>query len=110
LGRLFQGMRDVQGTNTFFFVEHTNIPKEWKLTSGKSVSDYKPRRTEKERVRLTVGSKRLDYSGEVATSTADIATFKILINSSIYTKVASQTVIGMHSTMIGYVAILDLFK
>jgi hypothetical protein len=29
-----------------------------------------------------VGGNLLDYSGDVATSTADIATFKILINST----------------------------
>jgi hypothetical protein len=36
--------------------------------------------------RLTVGGDRLDYSGDVATSTADITTFKILINSNLSTK------------------------
>jgi hypothetical protein len=39
-----------------------------------------------ERVRLTVGGDRLDYSGDVATSTADITTFKILINSTLSTE------------------------
>jgi hypothetical protein len=33
-----------------------------------------------------VGRDRLDYSGDVATSTADITAFKILINSTLSTK------------------------
>jgi hypothetical protein len=60
-----------------------NIPKDRKITYSKIVCDYKPHKTEKERVRLTVGGDRLDYSGDVATSTADITTFKILINSTL---------------------------
>jgi hypothetical protein len=31
-GRLFQGIRDIQGTNTCFFVELKNIPKDRKIT------------------------------------------------------------------------------
>jgi hypothetical protein len=86
LGRIFQGIRDIQGKNTFFFVDLTNIPKYRQITYGKFVCDYKPHKKEKEWVRLTVGGERLDYSGEVATSTADITTFKILINSTLSTK------------------------
>jgi hypothetical protein len=82
-GRLFQGIRDIPGTDTCFFIKLTNIPKDRKITYGKIVCDYKPHKTEKERVRLTVGGDRLDYSGDVATSTADITTFKILINSTL---------------------------
>jgi hypothetical protein len=37
-------------------------------------------------IRLTVGGDRLDYSGDVATSTADITAFKILINSTLSTE------------------------
>jgi hypothetical protein len=35
-----------------------------------------------------VGGDRLDYSGDVATSTANITTFKILINSTLSTEEA----------------------
>jgi hypothetical protein len=84
-GRLFQGIYDIPGTDTCFFVELTNIPKYRKITYGKIVCDYKPNKKEKERVRLTVGGDRLDYSSNVPTSTVDITTFKILINSTIYT-------------------------
>jgi hypothetical protein len=85
-GRLFQGIRDIPGTDTCFFIELKKIPKDRNITYGKIVCDYKPHKQEKECVRLTVGCDRLDYSGDVATSTADITTFKILINSTLSTE------------------------
>jgi hypothetical protein len=89
-GRLFQGIRDIPGTDTCFFIRLTNIPKDRKITYGKIVCDYKPHKKEKERIRLTVGGDRLDYSGDIATSTADITTFKILINSTLSTEDAAM--------------------
>jgi hypothetical protein len=86
LGRLCQGIRVIQDTNTCFFIKLSNIPKDLKITYGKLVRDYKQHKTEKERVILTVGGDRLDYTSEVVTSTADITTFKILINSTLSTK------------------------
>jgi hypothetical protein len=85
-GHLFQGIRDIPGTDTCFFIKLKNIPKDRKITYGKIVCDYKPHKKEKERVRLTVGGDRLNYSGDVATSTTDITTFKILINSTLSTE------------------------
>jgi hypothetical protein len=89
-GRLFQGIREIVGTETCLFIKLTDIPKNKKITYGKIVCDYKPHKKEKERVLLTVGSNRLDYSGDVATSTADITTFKILINSTLSTEDAAM--------------------
>jgi hypothetical protein len=89
-GRLFQGIRDIPGTDTCFFIKLTNILKYRQITYGKIVCDYKPHKKEKERVRLTMGGDRLDYSGDVATSTADITTFKILINSTLSTADAAM--------------------
>jgi hypothetical protein len=73
-GSLFQGIRDIPGTDTCFFINLTNILKDRKITYGKIVCDYKPHKKEKEQVRLTVGGDKLDYSDDVATSTADITT------------------------------------
>jgi hypothetical protein len=84
-GRLFQGIYDIPGTDTCLFIGLENIPNDRKITYGKIVCDYKPHKKEKERVRLTVGGDILDYSGDVATSMADITTFKILINSTLST-------------------------
>jgi hypothetical protein len=101
VGRLFQGIRDIPGTDTCFFVELTNIPKDRNITYGKIVCDYKPHKKEKERVRLPVGGYRLDYSGDVATSTADITTFKILINSTLSTADAAMMMMDIKKYYLG---------
>jgi hypothetical protein len=100
-GRLFQGIRDNPGTDTCFFIKLTNVPKDRKITYGRIVCDYKPHKTEKERVRLTVGGDRLDYSGDVATSTADITTFKILINITLSTEDAAMMMMDIKNYYIG---------
>jgi hypothetical protein len=100
-GRLFQGIRDIPGTDTCLFIELKNIPNDRKITYGKIVCDYKPHKKEKERVRLTVGGDILDYSGDVATSTADITTFKILINSTLSTKDAAMTMMDIKNYYLG---------
>jgi hypothetical protein len=46
-GRLFQGIRGIPGTDIFFFIKLTNIPKDRKITYGKIVCDYKPHKKEK---------------------------------------------------------------
>jgi hypothetical protein len=99
--RLFQGIRDIPGTDTCFFIKLTNIPKDRKVTYGKRVCEYKPHKKEKERVRLTIGGDRLEYSGDVATSTADITTFKILINSTHSTDDAAMMMMGIKNYYIG---------
>jgi hypothetical protein len=61
-GCLFQGIQDIPGTDTCFFFELTKVLKDRNITHGKIVCDYKPHKTEKERVRLTIGGDKLDYS------------------------------------------------
>jgi hypothetical protein len=100
-GRLFQGIRDIPSTDTCFFIELKNIPQDRKVTYGKIVCDYKPHKQEKERVRLTVGGDILDYSGDVATSTADITTFKILINSTLSTEDATMMMMDIKNYYLG---------
>jgi hypothetical protein len=78
-----------------------SIPNDRKICYGKIVCDYKPHKKEKECVRLTVGGDRLDYSGDVATSTADITTFKILINSTLSTEDAVMMMTDINIYSIG---------
>jgi hypothetical protein len=99
--RLFQGIQDIHGTDTCFFIKLTNISKDIKITYGKIVCDYKPHKKEKERVQLTVGGDRLDYSGDVATSMADITTFKILINSALYIEDAAMMMMDTKNYYLG---------
>jgi hypothetical protein len=100
-GCLFQGIRAIPGTDTCFFTMLNDIPADRKITYGKIVCDYKPHKQEKERVRLTVGGDKLDYSDDVATSTADITTFKILINSTLYTKNAAMMMMDIKTFYLG---------
>jgi hypothetical protein len=48
VGHLFQGIPDIPGTNTCFFIKLTNIPKYRNITYSKIVCDYKPHKKEKE--------------------------------------------------------------
>jgi hypothetical protein len=96
-GLLFKGTRDIPGTDTCFFIKLTNIPKDRKITYGKIVCDYKPHKIEKEWVRLTVGGDKLDYSGDVATSTSDITAFRILINSTVSTEDAAMMMMDIEN-------------
>jgi hypothetical protein len=96
---LFQGIRDIPGTDTCFFINLTNIPTDRKITYGKIVCDYKPHKKEKERARLDVGGDKLDYSGDVATSTADITTFKIRFNSTLSTEDAAMMMMDINKLL-----------
>jgi hypothetical protein len=100
-GRLFQGIRDIPGTDTCFFIKITTIPKDRKISYGKIVCDYKPHKKEKERVRMTVGGDRLNYYGDVATSTSDITTLKILINSTLSTEGAAMMMMDIKNYYLG---------
>jgi hypothetical protein len=48
-----------------------------------------------------VGGDRLDYSGDVATSTADITTLKIFVNSTLYTKDAAMMMMDIQTYYLG---------
>jgi hypothetical protein len=65
------------------------------------VCDHKPHKAEKERVRLTFGGDKLDYSVEVTTSTTDITTFKILINSTLSTEYAEMVMMDIEDYYLG---------
>jgi hypothetical protein len=75
-GCLFQGIQDIPGTDTYFFIKLTNIPKDRKITY-------------------------VNYSGDVTTSTADITTFKILINSTLSTEDAAVMMMDIKNYYIG---------
>jgi hypothetical protein len=98
---LFQGIQGIPGTDTCLCIKLTNIPKYRNITYGKIVCDYIPHKKEKERVGLTVGGDRLDYSGDVATSAANNTTFKIPINITLYTEDATMMIMDIKNYYIG---------
>jgi hypothetical protein len=100
-GRLCQRIRVIQGTNTCFFVDLANIPKDRKITYGKLLCDYKLNKTEKEQARLTVGNDTIYYTGEVATPTSDSTTLKIIINRTLSTADAEMMMMDIKNFYLG---------
>jgi hypothetical protein len=101
LDRICQGIRDIAQTNTALFIDLKSIPKNRQITYGKLVCDFKPNKNEKHQVILTVSGDKLDYSGDTATSTADITTFKILINSTLSTQEAKMMMMDTKNYYLG---------
>eukprot|EP00804_Cyclotella_cryptica_P006784 CCRYP_019521-RA/>CCRYP_019521-RA protein AED:0.43 eAED:0.43 QI:0/0/0/1/0/0/2/0/348 len=58
----------------------------WGVTYGRIVANYRPKKEDPYRIRLTVGGNRITYPGDCGTPTADMLTTKILLNSVISTK------------------------
>ena len=85
LGRLAQGIRDVDGTSTIFFIPRSKVPHGRTVTYGRIVCEIRTQKKEVERTRLTVGGNLIDYPDNLRTETADLLTFKILVNSIIST-------------------------
>jgi hypothetical protein len=87
LGRLTQGIRDIPGTNTMFFIHKNDIPQDRRkdITYGRIVVTLRPQKKEPARTRLTVGGNLIDYPWDVATPTSDLTTAKLLFNSVVST-------------------------
>ena len=76
LGRLAQGYGDIKGKDTIFFIPKSKVPKHKKVTYTRIVSAIRPQKSEKHRVRLTIGSNLISYAGTTSTPTAAITTIK----------------------------------
>jgi len=85
IGRLFQGIRHLKGTNTCFFIRKCQVPSDKRPTYGRIVCTVRPQKDEQHHTRLTVGGDRIDYPGNKSTPTADLTTVKLLLNSTIST-------------------------
>ena len=89
LGRLAQGYETTKGTNTIRFLDRDKvkqIPKDRTVTYARIVVDYRPQKTDPNRVRVTAGGNLIQYPFELTTRTADLLTSKVLWNSTISTK------------------------
>jgi hypothetical protein len=85
-GRLAQGIQNIKGTNTIFFIPKHDVPADRTVTYGSIVVDVKPKKAEQERTRLTVGGNlTIDFPGDVSAKTSDLTTAKLLFNSVIST-------------------------
>jgi len=100
-GRLAQGIRDIPGTETIFFIHKHQVPKHKKISYARIVCEIRPQKAEQERTRLTVGGDKLEYEGPVTTDTADITTAKVLFNSVISTENAKFMGIDIKNFYLG---------
>ena len=80
-GQLYQGTREVKGTNTVMFIPKSKVPKDKKVTYGEIVCKMKPEKEEKELTILTVGGNLLDFTGNLSASTSSVTTTKCVFNS-----------------------------
>jgi hypothetical protein len=85
-GRLVQGVGGrIKGTNTIRFIHHHEVPRNKTPTYARFVCVLRPQKSEQHRTRLTVGGNLIDYSPDASAPTADITTFKCLVNSVLST-------------------------
>ena len=73
------------GSNTVFFIAKQAVPQDRKPTYGRLVVSIRPQKKETHRTQLTVGGNLIEYPDNVSTSTADLTTAKILLNSVVST-------------------------
>jgi len=102
-GRLAQGIRDIKGTNTIFFIPKEDIPtnRVRDITYCRIVVAYRPQKLEKHRSRLTVGGDRINYPYDVSTPTSALPTIKMLWNSVLSTEGAKFIGIGVANFYLG---------
>ena len=84
LVRLSHGWGKYSGTDTIEFILNKDKPKFIRETYVRAVCDIRSQKTESHRTRLTAGGNRIDYPVQVSTSTSDITTIKVYVNSAIY--------------------------
>ena len=83
LGRLAQGINNIEGNDVVDFIHHHEVPQDKIVTYANMVCDIRPLKTEKFRVQLTVGGDRLQYPDDTASSAATLLETKLLLNSTI---------------------------
>ena len=83
LGRLTQGIGNIQGNDAMDFIKHTMVPKHKKVAYANMVCDIRPTKAEKYRVRLTIGGDILEYLGDASSPAASLMETKLMLNSVI---------------------------
>ena len=80
LGRQAQGICEIKGTNTLYFIDKSEIPKDKlkQVTYAPTVVEYKPHKTKKNRTRATVGGDRIHCDYDISVPTCSLPTIKLL--------------------------------
>ena len=105
-GNVAQGDKTMgtKGTNSMFVLSHTKIrtiPGDQTVTYARIVVDYRPQKSDPNRVRIATGGNLIDYSGELTTRTADLKTSTLVWNSVISTKDARFMGINIRNFYLG---------
>ncbi len=85
LGHLFQGICNIKGTDTCFFIHKNQMPSHKRAMYGHICCNYCPQKDEPHCTQLTVGGDRFTCAGNKSNPTANLVTAKLLINSTILT-------------------------
>jgi hypothetical protein len=85
IGHLFQGIQNLKGTDTCFFIKKLLVPTNKRPTYGRIVCNFRPQKKDQNRTHLTVVGNQINYPGNKSTPTADLTTTKLLINSTLST-------------------------
>ena len=101
LGRLSQGVRDIEGSNCIRFISKHEVPNNRQVTYGRHVVDYRPTKSDPNRSRLTIGGNLLTYDGNLYTETTDIITTKMLLNSVLSTPGAKFMTVDIKNFYLG---------
>ena len=75
--------------------EIQHIPPDKTVTYARIVVDYRPQKSDPNRVRLTVGGNLLNVPGDLSTKTVYLTTSKTLLDSVLSTKYARFTCIDI---------------
>ena len=81
LGRLSNRYKDTKGTQTIHYMTDEEIKcilGDRTVTYACIVVDFRPQKTDPNRVRITVGGNLIDYPYELTTRTTDLTTSKLM--------------------------------
>jgi hypothetical protein len=98
LSFLAQGIPSVsKGTDTTVFIARNEIPFAWlkDIRYGCFCVNYRPKKDDPNRMRLTIGGNNVNFPGDCGTPTVDMVTVKLHLNSVISTKGACYCTIDL---------------
>ena len=95
VGHLFQGLGNIQGTNTCFFTHWHEVPQGAKVAYIRIVCNICPHKKETHRVRLTGGGDKLTFDGPISTPTSDLTTYKLHWNNMVSSPGAKYLVVNV---------------
>ena len=103
IGRLARGVhpRMMTGSNTVHFIYLSQKPANRTATYLRTIANYKPQMEDLFLIRFTVSGNMIDYPGNVATPTTELATVNVHLNSVISDINASYMTVDIKDFYLG---------